>query len=68
MLAVISTRQSSSGTCMASLACQFRFCFCTNPDILSEKRTKPGRAGERGAGGWAIRAGAVLRSMFLRRK
>ena len=36
--------------------------FCTNPEILGEKRGKCGRVGE-----WAIWVGAALLSVFVRR-
>ena len=50
----------SVSTCVASLARQ----FCTNPEILCEKRAKTGWVGGWGVGGREIRLLAVLLSVF----
>ena len=55
----------SISTCVASLTHQFS--FCSTPEIPGEKRTKTGRVGGWGAGGWAIRLVAALLSMFFSR-
>ena len=62
---MISMRQ-----CPSALVCLHRPAnldsFCTNPEILGEKRVKSGRVSGWGVGGWAIRLLAVLLSVFFR--